>query len=291
MSSVNLPRFKFESPCMDKLDKLRWTHGISVISYGVRLGIRTNDAQALERAIGFLPEGWKEASSPIVERLFSVYLGGAGSRPNVRRYSLLYGGLSRLVRSFDEQEIFTTLQTNMRVTVAEAARRRLFVHAGAVGWNGEAIIIPGRSFSGKTTLVAELVRAGATYYSDEYAVLDAQGRLHPFPKPLSLRENDGPEQTDYPVEALGGKAGKKPLPVGLVLISDYKAGARWRPQKLSAGQGALAIMAHTISARRQPEVALSTLHRLASRASVLKSKRGEASQLVDSILKTLAEGR
>ena len=42
-----------------------------------------------------------------------------------------------------------------------------------VTWGrGRAIVIPGRTFSGKSTLVAELVRAGATYYSDEYAVED-----------------------------------------------------------------------------------------------------------------------
>jgi hypothetical protein len=34
------------------------------------------------------------------------------------------------------------------------------------------------SYSGKTTLVSELIRAGATYYSDEYAVIDERGRVH-----------------------------------------------------------------------------------------------------------------
>ena len=153
----------------------------------------------------------------------------------------------------------------------------------------QAIIIPGRSFSGKTTLVAELIRAGATYYSDEYAVLDSQGRVHPYLKPLSIRENGTQDQTDYSVEELGGKAGKKPLPVGIVVISDYKKGARWRPQKLTAGRGALELLAHCISARNQPGVALSTLNKVASGATVLKSKRGEARQVVESILKRLDE--
>ena len=89
---------------------------------------------------------------------------------------------------------------------------------------------------------------------------------------------------------MGGKAGKKPLPVGLVIMSDYKTGARWRPQRLSAGHGALAILAHSISARNQPGVALSTLNRVASRAIVLKGKRGEARQIVDSILRQLENG-
>ena len=272
---------------MKKLDRLGWTDGIAILSYGVKVGVRTNDAKTLDRIKTLLPPGWKPASSPIVERLFSVFIGGAGSRPNLRRYSLLYGGLERLVRTFDDEQIFTTIESNIRIRVAEAARRRLFVHAGAVGWKGQAIIIPGNSFSGKTTLVAELVRAGATYYSDEYAVLDARGRLHPFLKPLSMRDNGTQEQTDYAVEDLGGKAGKRPLPVGVVVLSSYKRGARWRPQELSAGRGVLEIMAHSISTRNQPGVALSTLHKVASQATVLKSKRGEARLVVESILKRL----
>jgi hypothetical protein len=273
---------------MRKIDRLGWTDGLSILSYGVRVGIRVNEARAMERIQKLLPPGWKPAASPLVESLFSVYLGGAQANSGIRRYHLLYHGMQQLVRSFDEREIYATLESNLRLTVAEAARRRLFIHAGVVGWKGMAIVIPGRSFSGKTTLVRELLRAGATYYSDEYAVLDAQGRVHPFPKPLSIREPGQVEQTDYPAQALGSEVGRKPLPVGLVVISNYKEGARWRPQKLSAGQGALELLAHTISARRQPEVALSTLHRVASRASVLKSKRGEARQVIDSILKLIA---
>ena len=64
--------------------------------------------------------------------------------------------------------------------LAERARNRIFIHAGVVGWQGRAIVIPGRSFSGKSTLVAALLQAGATYYSDEFAVLDGRGYVHPF---------------------------------------------------------------------------------------------------------------
>src|SRR4029077_21066652 len=63
----------------------------------------------------------------------------------------------------------------LRITIAEYAVGRAFLHAGLVGWKGNAIVIPGDSYSGKSTLVAELIRAGPEYYSDEYAVLDEQG--------------------------------------------------------------------------------------------------------------------
>jgi hypothetical protein len=205
----------------------------------------------------------------------------------VRRFNLLYENHVRIARTLDLKQIFETLESSLRLYVAESAQRRLFVHAGVVGWRGQAIVIPGRSFSGKTTLVAELVRAGATYYSDEYAIFDSKGRVHPFPKPLSMRVSGGIEQQDVPVEEIGGRAGVKPLPVGLVVMSEYKAGARWRPKQLSAGVGALALLSNTVAARKEPEKALKTLERVVSCAPVLKGTRGEAFEVVKAILENV----
>jgi len=81
-----------------------------------------------------------------------------------------------------------------------------------VAWEGKGIVIPGRSFSGKSTLVAELLRAGATYYSDEYAVFDKHGRVHPFPKDLEMRTNGDWKQTRHAAESFGGRTGAKPIP-------------------------------------------------------------------------------
>jgi hypothetical protein len=78
------------------------------------------------------------------------------------------------------------LESEIRQWVAKTAKKRTFVHAGVVNWHKRAIVIPGRSRSGKTTFVAELVKAGASYLSDEFAVLDSRGRVHPFAKPLSI---------------------------------------------------------------------------------------------------------
>lgn len=153
-------------------------------------------------------------------------------------------------------------------------------------------MIPGKSFSGKSTLTSALVRAGATYYSDEYAVLDARGRVHHYARPLAIRENgDLQKQRKYTIESLGGRAGSKPLPIGLVVVSKYKPGARWRPRQLSAGEGALELIANTVSARRKPEKVLSTLNLVVAGAPVLKGFRGDACQLVDFIFETLNANR
>ncbi|HYL99993.1 MAG TPA: hypothetical protein VEZ90_13655, partial [Blastocatellia bacterium] len=186
-------------------------------------------------------------------------------------------------------EALDLFESDLQLHIAEAARGRVFVHSGVVAWNGKAILVPGRSFSGKTTLVAELVRAGATYYSDEYAVLDGQGRVYPYPKPLAIRRSGSQIQTKVPVESLGGSSGNGPIPVGLVAVCSYREGARWRPRSLSAGQGALALLANTVPARRKPERALAAIQRIVAAAPVMKGTRGDAASAASSILKILDE--
>src|SRR5262249_46651795 len=159
----------------------------------------------------------------------------------------LYVGAEILARTADRAEVIERLEWDLRWHIAQAARRRIFLHAGVVGWQGRAIVLPGRSFAGKSPLVAALVRAGATYYSDEYAVFDARGRVHPFPRPLSLRDEQGGQRL-HRVESLGGVAGVRPLPLGMIVLTEYRPGARWRPRRLSPGQAALAVIENTVPA-------------------------------------------
>lgn len=269
---------------MRKLDRLGWAAGMTVQAYGVRIGLRTNQPEALERLTEILPPGWKAARGQTVERIFSLFVGGPGPRPGQRKFHLAYSDFDRIARSHELSDVIETLASELQLYVAEYAKRRVFIHAGVVGWRGQAIVIPGSSMSGKSTLVEELVRAGAEYYSDEYAVLDETGRVHPFPKPPQRRDPATFRQTGFTVESVGGTVGNRPLPVGTVLISQYEPEAMWRPRPLSAGRGLLALMAHTVSARHAPERVLPTLTQLANRATILKGSRGEARQLVAALL-------
>jgi len=253
-------------------------------SFGVRVGVRTTDPAILKEVEPVLPPGWKPAPGRSVSHLFSIVAGGASSNKGVRKMWILYDGWVRLARSRQPEPIFEALESAVRLQVAENAPRRIFVHAGSVAWRGKAILIPGRSFSGKSTLVSELVRAGATYYSDEYAVLDSRGRVHPFPSPLSMREPGGFVGTDRHPSEFGGTTGDKPLPVGMVLVTSYKEGARWRPRELSAAEGALEMLANTVPARSRPDAALATLKAAVKDAEILKGKRGEASEAAEALI-------
>lgn len=271
---------------LNAADRLGWAAAFSVKVYGVKIGIRTNRPEGLDRVWRHLPQGCKVIPAVVVDRTYSITIGGRS-----RRASALYGDDVRLIQSIDVDEVFDRLESDLRLFVAELAHDRVFVHAGVVAWEGSAIVIPGRSFSGKSTLVAELLRAGAIYYSDEYAVFDKRGRVHPFAKDLEMRDANDWKQTRRAAQSFGGRIGTKPIPVGKILVTRYKAGSKWRPRHLSAGKTVLALLSNTVSARRQPERALATLQRVVAEAQALQGTRGEAQEMVRSILKRSEKNR
>jgi len=178
----------------------------------------------------------------------------------------------------------TLLDSEIRLFIAAQAPDRVFVHAGVVALDGRALLIPGESFSGKTTLVAALVDAGARYYSDEYAVLDEHGLVHPYRRPLRLRRSDGVT----PGQRVDTNGGSEPVALGAIALTRYRPGFEWKPRRVSRGQALVALMAHTIPALARPEESMRTLRRAISGATVLEGDRGEAAPVAAALLDELA---
>ena len=231
---------------MGNLEKLHWIDAFAVTGYGVRVGVRVNDDALIDRLRSRLPPGAKISSMGAVDRVLSVILAPPSERRGVKNYHLVYANHVVVGRSHRLNSVLDNYDTHLRTAMAELSRRKLFVHAGVVAWKDRAILLPGRTLAGKTHLVAELVKAGATYLSDEYAVLDEDGFVHPFAKPLSIRPSKTAPQVETPVGDIGGFPGRKPVPVGMVLMSQFEEGARWRPKRLTTGQG---VLVHSANAR------------------------------------------
>ncbi len=159
------------------------------------------------------------------------------------------------------------------------ASPHVFIHAAVAGWNDRAILVPGRSMTGKSTLVHALVRAGATYYSDEYAVLDAEGLVLPYPRPIELRV--GGKRRIVKVEP----AGTEPLRIGAIFKTSFRDGASFRPRRQPAGRGALALIDNAIAARTRPAAVLAATSKAAANAAVYSGRRGNADDAAAIILK------
>jgi hypothetical protein len=282
-----LPRLACPDPRMAKLNARRWAGGVSFVSLGVRLGVRTDDAAMLDQLPVYLPPTRESATTPEVDHLFSLCIGDSGEW---RCSPRLYEG-PRLVRRFRDQDAavkLDLLRSLLECRVVASAPLWVFVHAGVVEWRGRAILLPGRSRSGKTTLVAALLRAGAKYYSDELAVLDAAGRVYPWARPLRMRSPERPPQS-LPAECFGERAEQSSLPVGLIVVATHRPGARWQPRALSRGQAVLALMRHTQAVRSRPDLTMRVLSRAVRGARAMASSRDEANTVAARVLSMLSD--
>ena len=254
--------------------------------YGVKIGVRAARKSYLKAVYAELskifPNGIETVSESEIEHQFAIKARKNGTLE-------FYQGEEKLFENTVRKDFYEAVESRVRVTVAEFAVEKVFLHAGVVGWKGRAIVIPATSYSGKTTLVAELVKRGAQYYSDEYAVLDADGRVEPFPKWLSMRGIiDEWTQLDCPVEALGGTAAVETIPVGLILLAKYRKGKKipkkWQPPRLSEGAGIMEILPHTLPIRNKPKFVLEVLNKLTKRAIIVRTVRGEAVEFAETLL-------
>lgn len=263
---------------------------IAFESHGVRIRV-TSDLPEVEERIGdLLPPGWQPCPIDAAEESFGLISDGDGAYVFTRGDSPVASNLG-----FDFGLMM--IETQIRIYLGKEAPNRIFVHAGAVAAGDRAIILPGRSFAGKTTLVEAFVRAGATYLSDEFAVLDDQGLVHPYLTRLSIRERGAaapapldppPPSTHLHIAELGGVSAETALPVGAIIVTTYGPEAAWAPQELSPGRAALALLNNTVAALFRHEEALPVLKRATSGALLLEGERGEPEPLVEDVLSRLA---
>ncbi len=272
---------------MEKLYRLVGAAGMCFRAFGVTVGVRVSERTTLEILRDRLPPGSRHREAGAVKRLYSFFLNRAPHRKGVRRFHTVYSDLQILARSENESDLYEEFERDVDSFVAATSTAALFIHAGVVGWNGKAIVIPGRSFTGKTTLVAEFLRAGATYYSDEFAVFDRNGYLHPFSRPLGVRLDGSGTQTKKAPCEFECRIGKEPLPLALVVVTEYRKSASWRPRSTSLGRGVLHLLGNSLSARANPALALNILTRTNERARILRGVRGEAAEVVRSVQRML----
>lgn len=266
------------TPCMEKLDQLSWIDAFALSGYGARIGVRVSDRSLIQALENRLPPGVRHAPTGQVDRMLSVILGGREGR--ARKFHMAYADHAEVGRSHDLERALEGYDSHLRLALAQFSRPRLFIHGGAVAIDGKAILFPGNSLAGKSRLVAELLKAGADYLSDEYAVVTERAMVHPFEKPISLRQTPTARQIDVTAESLGARTVRRALPIGAVVLTEYREGARWAPQPVKPSHAALRMMQFTVGARTFPEPTLRILSAIAERVPVFHTPRPDTARAV-----------
>ena len=257
---------------------------VSCSAYGVQIALRTQFDLLEHLPSPLIPVASCENSvnAPHVRYEF-IETRSAEGRP----LFLVSEDGARLFASSDVRAAARALESCVHLQVAALTDQAVFVHAGVVAWHGQALILPGPSHSGKSSLVASLLAAGGTYYSDEYAVIDLEGRIHAFPRPLRLRDAIEPKLSAGPTAATLNCEALEPLQPAWIMNLRYRPNGVWDPRELTHGQTLLALLENTVAVRRQSELTLRTLGLAVESTIGWQSERGGADDTTREIVRLM----
>ena len=260
---------------------------LSFICFKVSVAITVPDHCDLEELALFLPPDRRIPTEGDIDRSYSVVCTESDGEDAGPRYQLFLHG-RMLNESTELLEILAAWESDLSIAIATDARHGyIFVHAGVVSIGGRGLVFPGESRSGKSTLLRALLERGATYYSDEFAVFDDTGRVHPYARNPSFRGADRwAIGRKVAVESFGRCIGAGPLVVDGILGCHFDSESGWGCPVVSPGRGAMLLLENAVAAQLYPERTLRVLSKVAGGCVVREGTRGEAGDAVGEILRS-----
>jgi Rps23 Pro-64 3,4-dihydroxylase Tpa1-like proline 4-hydroxylase len=252
---------------------------LALCCYGVEVRVRDSAGLGLiaHLQVALPPEFTTPDGSSQSVLEYAVTADSVPGESGCVEYAVSCDGAEVFATSSDD-EVFNWLRRDIHQSVARRATQCVFVHAAVVGWRGLAIVIPGRHQSGKSTLVAELVRRGAMYYSDLFAVLDDDGRVHAYRATPEL--SDGQPQ-DLRLVRDGRPAA---LPIGLIVAGEYAPSVIWQPRIVRGAHAVLPLVDSTVLAREAVPRMRDIAARIAEHGIALRGARPEATEVATRVL-------
>jgi hypothetical protein len=261
-------------------------HHVAFESFGVRVALSTNDARALQRFPLLAPAQSQPCEVAAAEHHLTVTTKD-GLRFNAQ-YEV-HGEAGQeiehdiwLAGDADLELTLAHLDKHVHECIALNAPEHLFLRGGSVVHHGRAIVVLGEALAGTSTLVAALMRAGATYYSDGYAVFDEHARVHRYTGRSAATPTSSATNGD------GGRAPGsegEPRDVDAIVVTSYTPGIAWEPERLSRGERMLALLAYAVPAEDRPQHAMQGIARiLEGDPLVIRGERGEADAVAPVLL-------
>ena len=251
---------------------------IAFDSFGVSIALTTNEDASMEDLRALVPPHSTSCSPDDVQHRLLLRRTQAG--PYDVRYELKEGEqlseqdpLAWVATAVERSFALAMIDSYVHNTVALYAPDHVFVQRAVVAYDDRALVMPGKPLTGRTTFVKALVAAGLTYVSDEYAIFDREGRVHPYARAL---------------DGTVAEVATEPLSVGAVLVTSYWPGAAWQPVRQTSGAGLLALMSHSVGGQERPDLALGAMKAaMATEPVVLETRRGEADEATEQLLSEL----
>jgi hypothetical protein len=177
--------------------------------------------------------------------------------------------------------------------VAESGGR-LLLHAAAAEQDGVVVLLPGPQGSGKSTVVAGLVRAGLGYVTDEAVAVDrSTATIEPYPKPIALDASalsalgdpwPGPDPDGHAwlgqrlvapqsirPDAVSGDGGA----VHLIVLPTFRRGQRTTIEAISRSEAAVSLAQNAFNFETSGRGALKLVARLVRESECYRLEFGE----------------
>ncbi len=101
-------------------------------------------------------------------------------------YAVYKGGA--ILEKVPREEVFRVIEESLIDDLIIPYREEVLLHSAVLVKDGFALLLPGLSKSGKTSLSVALLKRGFHYYSDELAPVTYNLRVKPCPLPMKIRE-------------------------------------------------------------------------------------------------------
>ncbi|MGI8639535.1 MAG: hypothetical protein ACR2MG_06235 [Pyrinomonadaceae bacterium] len=271
-----------EKNIREEIDVIKWRDRFAFECGGIKVGVKINDLNVKSKLKKVLPVASREIDFGEADEILMLVVG------ENRRVNGLYYKYE-LIHQFDDcnDALLNLIGDKILMFLALISLPRiLYLHAGAVSWNNTGIILPGGSFSGKTTLVKEFIKAGADYITDDLTLLDIRGNILPFPRALAIRTKRGREIKT--ADCFGAKTVAENVKLKLILFTEFEENARWKPEILPPGQAVLRLMNNFYykpSVREAPMQILRTLAGITDGIKIYAGKRGNAKSVINWVVK------
>jgi hypothetical protein len=217
-----------------------------------------------------------------------------------RRYRLLLSD-EQLISSRTPDGVLDHLLYQILTRMREQTEEFLLIHAGSVVTSrGEGVLLPADAGSGKTTLVAGLIRSGFRFLSDEIGVIDHRGGvLRPYPRALNFKEGAEAIFPELPVHSNGSPLPASPgyvraeeirpdvmadpSEVRFVIAPRYIEGAPTRITALSAGETVKELWTNAMNLEAYGARALPILANVADGAKGYRLLSGDLDEAIRAV--------
>ncbi len=284
-------------------------HQIVATAYGCSFAV-TVPEPLVEQAVAGLPCGWTPAGKEPPQRSWSLRPDGEGRWAAVGERGVLGTGA-------DAPRALDLLLGEVEAWVVGNAAGVVAIRAGAVAWKEQVIVLPGLPGAGTTTLVSALVQAGATYFSDSYALLTPQGTVLPYPRRFRVPGPGYPDSAAGAAEAEAGAvgpgaapdvradagavgpgaapdvraAGSAALSPAVVALLEHDPMVGWDVRPLSTGHTVLALVDHAMAVHSRPRAVMAHVLAAVRGTTGVTGTRGDSREAAQHILGICAGDR